>query len=330
MTPAAAQCAVHPQTVATRTCARCGNFMCNECSLGGSELNCPKCRALAGDLFPFTRTNHDFSRLWDHAFETWKREWAMLCVGFIILMAGAMAGGLVGNVFSSIIQGIVGKSNTGAFIGALIVGQVFVQVLQQVAVGAMQMGWLRMMFDALRGGKADVGRMFTQLSKIPTFLGQWLIVFVMIGLPTLLYFGIVAVFAIKLTGVDLPGLDFQHRSVQNEWVEVLAKVGPFLLIAFLVAVVPLYWLYFAIVLIPMEIVYGNAGAWESIQRAFAIAKGFRLSIFGYSFVGGLVAMVGILACCIGVIPAAALAQLLIASLYLSLRNGSGLPPPPEG
>jgi hypothetical protein len=330
MTPAAAQCAVHPQTVATRTCARCGNFMCNECSLGGSELNCPKCRALTGDAFPFTRTNHDFSRLWDLAFEAWKREWAMLCVGFIILMAAAMAGGLVGNVFSSVIQGIVGKSNTGAFIGALVIGQIFVQFLQQAAVGAMQMGWLRMMFDALRGGKADVGRMFTQLNKIPSFLGQWLIVFVMFGLPTLLYFGIVAIVAIKVTGADLPGFDFQHKATTYEWQEFFGKVGPILALAVVVAIVPLYWLYFTILLIPMEIVYGNAKAWESIQRAFTIAKGFRLSIFGYSFVGGLVAIVGILACCVGVIPAAALAQMLIASLYLSLRNGSGLPPPPEG
>ncbi len=83
--------------------------MCDECCLGGSELSCPKCRALLGEGFPYSRDNHDFSRLWDFSFAAWKREWVMLSVGFVILFGVQIGVGLVGNVFQAIVGAIVGK-----------------------------------------------------------------------------------------------------------------------------------------------------------------------------------------------------------------------------
>jgi hypothetical protein len=305
--------------------------MCEECSVGGTELQCPRCRALSGVTFPFTRDNHDFSRLWDCAFEAWKREWAMLSVGFVILGAASMGAGLIGNVFSSILQAIVGKKDVAAMVAVLVLGQLFIYMIQQIAVGAAQLGLYRLMFDVMRGGKADIGRMFTQLSKIPAFIGQWLIVALMVGLPVLLYFGIALVVAVKVGHVELPSFDLSHNTdeLARDWVEALGHIAPVLAVSFLLVIVPLLWVTLALAFVPLEIVYGNAGAWESITRAFALARGFRLSIFGYSFVGGLVVLVGLLACCVGVIPAAALSQMLMVSLYLAVRNGSGLPPPPE-
>ncbi|MHB8875333.1 MAG: hypothetical protein ACYC8T_16735, partial [Myxococcaceae bacterium] len=41
---AGARCALHPERTASGTCPRCGNFACDECSLGGTTL-CPACRA---------------------------------------------------------------------------------------------------------------------------------------------------------------------------------------------------------------------------------------------------------------------------------------------
>ncbi|MBI3181791.1 MAG: YIP1 family protein [Myxococcales bacterium] len=41
-------CALHPDRASTGPCARCGSFMCEECSLGRQSQLCPKCRALAG------------------------------------------------------------------------------------------------------------------------------------------------------------------------------------------------------------------------------------------------------------------------------------------
>ncbi len=42
-----ARCAVHPDRSAGETCARCGNFMCVECSGGRTAGQCAACDALA-------------------------------------------------------------------------------------------------------------------------------------------------------------------------------------------------------------------------------------------------------------------------------------------
>jgi hypothetical protein len=39
-------------------------------------------------------------------------------------------------------------------------------------------------------------------------------------------------------------------------------------------------------------------------------------------VGGLVTLAGVLACCVGMLPAMGLSYLLMGGLYLTLRNGS--------
>jgi hypothetical protein len=328
MTPAA-QCPLHPQRTAARTCARCGNFMCDECSLNGSELNCPKCRALLGTTFPFTRDNHDFSRVWDFTFEAWKREWVMLSIGTVLVIAAAMAAGLIGNVLTSIVQGVVGTKDVVAFGVSFFIAWLFVQVLQQAAIGAVQMGFVRMCFDVLAGGKADIGRMFTQIAKIPTFLGQFLIVFLMIGLPTILYYVVAFVVAIKLGHYEFPGMDFTTHSSQRAWGEVILGVLPVMGGASALIFFPMVWVYLGLTFISFEIVYSGAGAWEAIRRSFALARGFRLPIFGYWIIAILITIVGTLACCVGILPAFALFQSLFAALYLSLRNGSGLPPPAQ-
>src|SRR5437867_4209924 len=42
------RCARHVDRSAPSTSARCGNFMCDECSLSGQSPTCPACRELAG------------------------------------------------------------------------------------------------------------------------------------------------------------------------------------------------------------------------------------------------------------------------------------------
>jgi hypothetical protein len=302
--------------------------MCDDCSVGGTELQCPKCRALTGAAFPFGRDNHDFSRLWDFALDAWKREWAMLSVGFIIVMGASMAAGLVGNIFSRVLQAMVSSSNTVAFIAVIGVAQLFVYVLQQMAVGVMQMGWARMAIDVLRGGRADVGRMFSQLSKTPAFLVQFLILFGLIVVPSGVYFVIATIAAIKIGRVELPSFDPAHADAR-EWVDALAAMAPVLGGATLLWLVPLVWMLIVVGFAQLEIVYGDARGWESIARSFTLTRGFRLPMLGYIIICVLVILVGTLLCCIGSIPAWALVELLMVTLYLALRNGSGLPPPPE-
>src|SRR4051812_16641790 len=108
MTPSA-QCAVHPQVVALGTCGRCGNFMCDECSLSGSELNCAKCRALIGaGPFPFARDDHAFGKIWEFSYDAFKREWLMMSVAVLIIGGAVFAVSMVVQLFQSIGTAVVG------------------------------------------------------------------------------------------------------------------------------------------------------------------------------------------------------------------------------
>ena len=80
----------------------------------------------------------------------------------------------------------------------------------------------------------------------------------------------------------------------------------------------------------MELVYSDCTAVEALQRSWVLADGFRVRIFGYGLVGGLVVMAGLTVCCIGLLAAFPLQQLLLVGLFLSLRTGSSLPAPNNG
>jgi len=61
---------------------------------------------------------------------------------------------------------------------------------------------------------------------------------------------------------------------------------------------------------------------QALRNCYTLAHGERLSIFGVSLLVGLLVFGGMLACCVGILPALALGQLLLGGLYLALRNGS--------
>jgi hypothetical protein len=93
--------------------------------------------------------------------------------------------------------------------------------------------------------------------------------------------------------------------------------------AFLVTLIPGLYFSLPFFLLKAEFAYNDdVSAVQALRNCFALARGERLSILGMVFVVFLVTMVGLVACCVGVIPTLALGQTLVGGLYLSLRNGS--------
>ena len=172
----------------------------------------------------------------------------------------------------------------------------------------------------LNGKKADVGRILTQLPKLGRYILQVILIQLMVVLPMVLYiFGLIAVAAV-LTGLSFTDIEHWGRAFRGTGVAVLA-LG-------ILAMVPVI-LYVALPLMfaNMELVYGDSGPVESLRRAFVIGRGHRFSVLGFGFIAFVVIFVGLLACCVGILPAMGLAYLVLCGLYLALRNGSGLPPP---
>jgi len=63
---------------------------------------------------------------------------------------------------------------------------------------------------------------------------------------------------------------------------------------------------------------------QALRNCYTLARGERLSLFGVGLLVMALVLVGLLACCVGIFPALGLGQLLLAGLYLALRNGSEL------
>lgn len=304
--------------------------MCDRCSVSGTQPQCEKCRALQGDAaFPYSRTDFDTSRLWSFAFDAFKREWVMLSVGVLLLFVGIFAVSFVVQIFTSIGTAVVGARNTVAVIAVTVTTSLLGQVLQAAVLGVLLMGLIRMAFDVLKGGKADLSRMFTQVPKLGAYLVQWLVVQLMVTLPFFLYMAIVLVVAVKSGGHALPDLDASPRVLIRELGELWLSVAPVLIVAWLLALVPLAWVGLPTLLVVPELVLANVSGVEAVRRAFRLASGFRLSLVGNAFLMAIAIVVGVFACCFGMLPALALAQLVLSSVYLALRNGSGLPPPNE-
>ena len=319
-----AKCALHPDRTASHTCARCGNFTCDECNATGTETMCPSCRDLAGaGAFPFTRDNHSFDGIWNTTFEKWKQEWVMLSVCVLIFFAVIFGVSLFNQLFTVIARAIVGdRGGTKALVLIFGITAAISQIASTIAQSAFLMGLFRVYIDVLNGRKADVARMMTQFSKIGRYFLQQAAVFLIIGLPVILYLGVLIVVSAALSGISFDDLNHLERDLRPGAIALLI-FGSLALIPVLIYVaLPLQFA-------TMELVYGDSSPLESIRRAYQLANGHRLSIFGYAFIAGVVAMVGVLACCVGLIPALALGQMLTTGLYLALRNGSGLPVPPE-
>jgi hypothetical protein len=325
-------CAVHTEVAADSVCTRCGNFMCATCSDKRTGTLCPNCRKALG-TFPFKRDDYDFSRVWNYCFETWRRDLVMLGVAGGVMMGLGVAGNMVFQVFSLAGQAVMaggGRSNVGLGAAVMIIGMVIGFAVTIIVQGIGIMGLIRVCIDSLLGRKVEIPRMFTQAKKVWRYAGIQLGIMLVVTLPIVLGFGALFAMAVLAGGGSFSssGLKEAFNSPASWAVLGLGGLG----LSFL-----LTWVVLPLTFAQFEVVYGNCGAMEALQRAWMLGSGHRLSTFGFTMVAMLVVMAltiaGIIALCVGVMIAVpvgyALFFLVQAGLYLALRNGSGLPPPEE-
>ncbi|CAM3240524.1 hypothetical protein G4177_19265 [Corallococcus sp. ZKHCc1 1396] len=306
-------CALHPEQVAAGTCTRCGNFMCDMCSEGGSSPRCPTCRARAGTTFPLNRDTWTVNALWEVCWKAFQREWAMLSLAVLISFGVSLGS----QFLVTLGQGIGTALDSTALAVAL--GLVGV-VVQLVVQGLVQLGLLRVYFDVLGGQRADVARLFTQMHKVGPYLLTMLVVVAIIVVPLFIVGGL-GFLAAMGTGL-LHGIREEAASgeIRNTVVPVLAVLGG----TTLVLLFPLIYVTLPLYFVQPELAYEDAppSPLQVLRRCWDYARGQRLAMVGVSFIAGLVVLGGFLVCCVGVIPATAMAQLLLAGLYLTLRSGS--------
>lgn len=312
-------CALHPGQEATGTCERCGNFMCDTCSESGALRHCPTCRERFGATFPLRRDNWTFSKLWDVCWAAFQREWVMLSVAVLITLGVSFGAQLIINIAAAMGAMLDSVALTGVL---SIVGL----VAQQLAQGLVQLGLLRVCFDVLHGGRVDVGRLFSQMHKAVPYALTMLIIFACAFVVAFVLF-LVGIFAITRPGPSLSAVN----SAEDFWNAMAPMLGV-MWMAFLVLVGPLTYVLLPLLLIQPEIAFNDPppSPFEVLRRAWVAARGQRLGMLGVSLVAGASMFVGLLLCCVGFIPGMALAQLLVAGMYLAVRSPWGEAAEPSG
>jgi len=315
-----AQCATHAGVRAADICERCGNFMCAECSSGGAEKRCPACRAHdAGARFTLSRNDWDLGRLWGAAVAAFQREWLMLTAAALMFFLAQ----LVANMIAGLVQaGADEFKSTPLTMAALALSP----LLGIIFSGVVELGVYRITLDVLGGRKADLGRVFSQLPRLGTFLLQRLMVFAIVLAPLL------AAAAVGVGAIwGFIGHAPAHPEEALDWVSDGGPGGTPLVVVMLVTVfvmvVVLAYLSLPFSMATAELALDpDVGAWESIQRAYVLARGQRWVILGVGILFALMMVGGLFLCCVGVVPAFALGEVLLVGLFLALRNGSSLPP----
>ena len=329
MTPgtsaAGGRCANHPDRDSVGTCARCGNFMCTTCSAGGAEQFCPACRQRSGmGGFPFHRDDFSFDRLWNFTFEAWKRQWVMLSVAILALGGIYFVGAFVMQIFIGGSTALLGQAARGdkEVVGAIagLIGVLFIgYIILLLVLGVGFIGVLRMCCDALLGKTVDFGALFSQFSKAGRAIALLLMMMGITLIPIVLVGGgIAGAVALAVSAAKQAGESSRPDAIIGSMIGLMS-------LGYLVMFVAIIWVTLPFTFAMLELAHSNAGAVECLKRGYSLSKGFRLQIFAYRLLGGVLITVGLFACCVGALPATALAYMLETSLYLAVRNGSGLP-----
>lgn len=312
-----AQCAIHVGFPASSVCDRCGNFMCLSCSESGASTKCPACRALGAVSFPFD-ARASIGELSSHVAAAFQRDWVMLLIGALIFFAVVGVGSLVANVISTLITRALGlqldPSNplSRAFILIQVISLVTSTVVNIPLQAVGLLGFYRLLFDSLVGRKADVARMFTVLRLAPQSMLIQVVVLVFALAPA----GLLG----AMVGFLVGGSD----SMPGRGALLLGALG-FAVVLLVLLIVALPMMMFS----TPELLIGGCGAVEAMRRAWKIGAGQRLRTLGYTLVMFLMFMLGVLLCCVGLVPAVIIGYQLLLALYLALRQSSGLPAPAE-
>jgi hypothetical protein len=270
--------------------------MCATCSEQGSSRFCTDCRARpdAAD-FPFSRDRYSLEGLIDFSIKRWKAHWLTLSLA-MLLFVGITYGLIVAGTFGSRMIGAAGghggeQSEGPDMSGPMLVLQA-VQVFMQLW---LQLGLFALMIDALQGRAPRIGTLFSRGSKMPSALGQLALIYA--GLIVLLLpFGV---------------LFFVHDRIMQ--LKVAVGLG-------LLELIPIAYLGIGLVFSQIELAYNrDAGALSAIRTSFELVRGQRIRVFGMMCVFGLIAIAGVLACCVGAIPTMTIATMLSCALFLALR-----------
>ncbi|MGI5861985.1 MAG: hypothetical protein ACOX6T_07980 [Myxococcales bacterium] len=285
-----AACALHPSQLASGVCSRCGSFVCERCLDHGAFTTCPSCRERTGEglSFPLSRDSWTVGDLLSHAWAAFAANWLMLSLAALLIM---VSGWIMSFSTELLVAVLMAESRVAGAVASLASA-----IAQNAVQLPLTLGLMCMAHAALMGRRAEPGELLRHFNKIPKLIAL-----------SLLFLA--------------PGVFVGFLAFSSPAPGALAAFA----IVF-VATLPIVWLWLAFYFAQMEIALNDeVGVTDAIKNAMVICKGKRLAICGVFLLAGLIGAAGLLALCVGVVASAAFALVTSVGLYLTLRNGTGLP-----
>jgi len=290
-----ARCALHYGQPFTAVCQRCGTYMCQTCTEGGKFMVCPSCRSRTGiGSFPLRRDAFTWGQLVGFAWDVYKRNWALLLVAVIVMMA-------VNGVFQGLSMVLQFALMDQLDLMLLLQGLL---VLPQMLVSSLlTLGMMSIAVRIARGEPASLGLLFASWSKIGAFLLQVLVI-----VAALIPLGLLCTAPLLLSLFGLASSDM----------------------GFVVGAIPVVLGIVAFVYVAFGFAFGGfelvaqpqVGGIDALRNSWNIARSQRLAIFLGSIIGMGAMFLGVFACFVGMFLTYGFAFVLFATVYLTLRNGA--------
>jgi len=298
-------CPFHAGMAAIDTCQRCGSFTCAQCKQLHPQC-CPKCAQRRAAFF-FNRENLQvgdlLSATWHNVF---KPYWVELSLAaFLALLIPSVASYVFQIPFLLAVGGV--KENIGlgvafAMLGWTVVLGVLSTAVQFVLQACFQRGLADMAHAVWNGHRPAFGVLFNFKAGLKAGAASLLV-----GLLCLAPAGVAALLIVGALAME-SGLALALAIV-------LVVVG---------AVALLVWLLPTVLLVQPYAENPNMGIVEGIRLCFERGRGQRLNIFLVALLCALIGCAGMLALCIGIIPAMGLAFAYQAGLWKALSTpGTG-------
>lgn len=239
------------------------------------------------------------------AWECFQRNWGLCVVGTLILFAISAVVQIPMQVAQTMLERFMGNGSTVQIWMMIGMGVVFL-FFYALATGVstiLSAGFMYFFIESLRTGKSNIDNLFAGFRA-----SNW------IQLLLAMLVWILAVFLI-LAVLLAPGI----------FLTATMKSSVPVIVAGLLAMIPLTYLAVPLGFVFPLIVDKKIGFWQAITTAIKTVHRQWFQVLGLMILVGLIAMAGMLACCIGLLATMPLGYLIWCQGYRQLFGDGDLP-----
>jgi len=291
-------------------------MICQHCEAGIPD-NSSFCTYCGAPLVHPTNYRLDLGKLLGDTFELYKRNFGTLCLIGLVLLAVPLVFMPLDMVTSFVQDWAKQAGNRALFIAAMSADVCF-QILQVILGWYIALGVIRQCLYLARGGTGfQMSMMFSPFMMFLKYAGLMLVIMCI-------------VMPFFIPGAGMVVASFFAGLAQKDFsvvaIALVAGGGLLLFIGWCAAI----WISIRLYLAPVFIADQDTGIADSMVYSWRISSGNFWILLLTSIVLGVLAMLGVFLCCVGIIFTAAIPLLGLALAYLQLTgqpNCLDYPPP---